>query len=111
VAKRRGNRREPDDIARARVVGRYDLAKRLAWIPIIACAWIPLQGIIPIANKLAGRHTSFTAAISVNVVISLALGAGVVTLLVNKTRLERENARLRDRCHELEAQVNRNGGT
>jgi hypothetical protein len=96
---------QPAQIEVERVVRRYDLAKSVVPAIWIASFWVPLQGALPIAKALAGEHTEVAITLSISIVFSVALGAGVLSLLRRLKEQRKEMLRLRRRCSNLEEEL------
>jgi len=92
------------DAAAIRAFGIFDIARRALWIPYIAVAYFPIHAATPIAQALAGKHTSVTASFSFTAVATLTLTGSGVLIWRNRV-LANDNKRLRGRVTELEGQL------
>jgi hypothetical protein len=96
---------EPTSVEIERVARRYDLAKSLVPVAWIAALWIPIQAAVPIARALAGKHTDLTVTISISIAFTVALGAGVASLLRKNKEQRDELRRQRRRITTLEQEL------
>jgi multidrug efflux pump subunit AcrB len=74
---------------------------------VVVAMWVPLHAVRPMVEAIAGRETSFTAAVSVSLVLSISL---VVTLAGTMIRSRTKSAKIeeqRARIKTLEDQVTR----
>jgi hypothetical protein len=76
----------------------------------IVALWVPLRAAEPLAEALAGEHTSLTFRFSVTIAISIALGAGMLALAMRTRAQRKELQRLRRRCELLERELGERGG-
>jgi hypothetical protein len=102
--------RQPTELEILRVQRRYDLLTRLAPAVWIASLWIPLQAVQPIADALAGKDTNVAVTVSVSIVVTLSVSAGLIALMRRTREQRKELERLRKRCGELEAALEEAGG-
>jgi hypothetical protein len=91
-----------NDVAIAQAAQRWLFARQALWVFYIAALAIPLLPAIRIADSLSGKNTSVHVAVSINIVISLAVSAGAVALYLKTRSQGKELQRLRDRIHQLE---------
>ena len=103
-ARRAARKAQDREIELAHVKGRYEFWTRLLcgwWSPLtVASLYIPIRAVQPIANALAGKHTTVSITISVTIVLSIALAGGVATLLKKNRTLTVEVSRLRKRLED-----------
>jgi hypothetical protein len=85
----------------------FGLLAKLVWVLYILAAWVPLQAVVQIADKLSGKTTTVSITVTVTVTIALALGeaAGLVAAYGRIRHQRRELLRLRERCARLEGRL------
>lgn len=104
-----GNSLDSTQVELQRLNQRYDLAKSAVPVLWIAALYVPLRAAIPIADVLAGKHTTLSITITITIAITIALGAGLIALLRRSSAQRRELRRLRLRCEKLERQLEAGG--
>lgn len=82
----------------------FGLARMVLLVIAIAVLYVPIQGVIPIAEELSGKHTEVTASISASIFISLGSLAGVSLTVVRGRERGKELERLRAQVEVYERQ-------
>ena len=87
----------------------YQGGMRLSWAVLIAAGYLPIHAAVPVAQALAGRHTSFDMGVSLTVGITVTLG-GLAGLVARNRQQRGEIKRLRGRVEQLESQLTQGEG-
>jgi hypothetical protein len=76
------------------------------WVGIVAASWIPIRGLTPIVQALAGRDTRFDGTLQISVfcsvAISLCWAATARQSNVRKRKIEKQRTRLTALEEELD---------